>query len=405
MPEFRCRVATLTGEVVERVYVAADEAALRRDLESHDMMLLDVRRANPLVQQVARTLRLKGSISSREFLVFNKELSALVRAGLPIVPCLDILLERRKNPTFRRALTDVRERVKSGESLSEAFAAQGDLFPPLYSASLASGERSGEMASVLVRFIDYTHRVLTIQRKVVSALIYPAILGALSVGLVALMVFFIIPRFNEFLTGFNQELPLLTKVVVGTAMFCQSNWQLILVGTVGGGVGLLFWRRTPRGRLFFDQLKLRLPLVGPVVQNYAQNRFTRTLGTLQAGGIPLVTSLELSARAVANGVYERALERATTSVREGQPLWESLDKTGLISDINLQMIRVGESTGALVEMLQNASDFTDEEIDTQLSRLVTLIEPAMLVFMALVVATMLLSVYLPMIQLYGSRGL
>ena len=405
MPEFQCRVATLTGEVVERVYVAVDEAALRRELESHDMMLLNVRRANPFVQQLARALRLKGSISARDFLVFNKELSALVRAGLPIVPCLDILLERRKNPTFHRALTDVRERVKSGESLSEAFVAQGDLFPPLYSASLASGERSGEMASVLVRFIDYTQRVLAIQRKVVSALIYPAILGGLSVGLVALMVFFIIPRFNEFLTGFNQELPLVTKVVVGTAMFCQGNWQLILVAVVGGGVGLLFWRRTPAGRLFFDRLKLRLPLVGPVVQNYAQNRFTRTLGTLQAGGIPLVTSLELSARAVANGVYERALEQATTRVREGQPLWESLDKTGLISDINLQMIRVGESTGALVEMLQNASDFTDEEIDTQLSRLVTLIEPAMLVFMALVVATMLLSVYLPMIQLYGSRGL
>ena len=177
MPEFHCRVATMTGDVVERTYTAADEAALRRDLESHDMMLLDVRRANPLLQQLARALRLKGSISSREFLVFNKELSALVRAGLPIMTCLEILLERRKNPAFRRALTDVRERVKSGESLSEAFGAQGDLFPPLYSASLASGERSGEMASVLVRFIDYTQRVLTIQRKVISALIYPAILA------------------------------------------------------------------------------------------------------------------------------------------------------------------------------------------------------------------------------------
>jgi type IV pilus assembly protein PilC len=401
MPEFHCRVATMTGDVVERTYTAADEAALRRDLESHDMMLLDVRRANPLLQQLARALRLKGSISSREFLVFNKELSALVRAGLPIMTCLEILLERRKNPAFRRALTDVRERVKSGESLSEAFGAQGDLFPPLYSASLASGERSGEMASVLVRFIDYTQRVLTIQRKVISALIYPAILAVLSMGLIALMVFFIIPRFNEFLTGFNQELPLITKIVVGTAMFCQSNWQLIAAAAIGGGVGLLFWRRTPQGSLFFDRLKLRLPLVGSVVQNYAQNRFTRTLGTLQAGGIPLVTSLELSARAVGNGVYERELVQVTTKVREGQPLWESLDKTGLISDINLQMIRVGESTGALVEMLQNASDFTDEEIDTQLARLVTLIEPLMLVFMALVVATMLLSVYLPMIQLYG----
>jgi type IV pilus assembly protein PilC len=166
----------------------------------------------------------------------------------------------------------------------------------------------------------------------------------------------------------------------------------------------MMWGRTPGGRYFIDRLKLRLPLIGQVVRNYAQNRFTRTLGTLQAGGIPLVTSLELSGRAVGNTVYERELNEVTKKVREGGSLWESLDRTGLISDINLQMIRVGESTGALVEMLENASDFTDEEIDTQLSRLVTMIEPAMLVFMAVIVATMLLSIYLPMIQLYGASG-
>jgi type IV pilus assembly protein PilC len=397
-------VATPTGDVVERKYVAADESELRRDLENQDLMLLGLRRSHPLMLQLARLFRLKGSVSSREFLIFNKELSALVRAGLPIVPSLDILLERRKNTTFRQALLDIRERVKSGESLSEAFAAQGDMFPSLFSAGLASGERSGEMASVLARFIDYTQRVLAIQRKVVSALIYPAILMTLSIGLVALMIFFIIPKFNDFLKDFGQELPLITQVIVGFALFCKENWQIIVVVLITSTIGLMLWRRTPGGRYFFDRLKLRLPLVGQVVRNYAQNRFTRTLGTLQAGGIPLVTSLELSGGAVGNTVYERELHKATTKVREGGSLWESLDRTGLISDINIQMIRVGESTGALVEMLENASDFTDEEIDTQLTRLVTLIEPAMLVFMAIVVATMLLSIYLPMIQLYGAAG-
>ena len=401
MPEFLCRVAIGSGDVVERKYVAADEAALRRDLENQDLMLLDVRRSNPFLQQLARTLRVKGSIPSREFLIFNKELIALVRAGLPIVPSLTILLERRKNATFRHALMDIRERVKSGESLSEAFGAQGDLFPPLYSASLASGERSGEMASVLARFIDYTQRVLAIQRKVVSALIYPAILFTLSIGLVSLMVFFIIPKFNEFLKDFGQELPLITQIIVGIALFCQERWQFILAGTVTGFFGFMVWHRTPGGRYVMDNLKIRLPILGEIVRNYAQNRFTRTLGTLQAGGIPLVTSLELSSRAVGNVVFERELNKVTTKVREGEALWESLDKTGLISDINIQLIRVGESTGALVEMLENASEFTDEEIDTQLSRMVTMIEPAMLVFMAIIVATMLLSIYLPMIQLQG----
>ena len=402
MPEFLCRVATGTGDVVERKYVASDEAALRRDLENQDLMLLDVRRSNPFLQQLARTLRIKGSISSREFLIFNKELSALVRAGLPIVPTLTILLERRKNVAFRHALMDVRDRVKSGESLSEAFGAQGDLFPPLYAASLASGERSGEMASVLTRFIDYTQRVLAIQRKVVSALIYPAILFTLSIGLVALMIFFIIPKFNEFLQDFGEELPLITQIIVGFALFCQQRWQIIVAGVVVGFLGYVAWQRTPSGRYTIDNVKIRMPVFGGIVRNYAQNRFTRTLGTLQAGGIPLVTSLELSTHAVGNVVFERELGVVTTKVREGESLWESLDKTGLISDINIQMIRVGESTGALVEMLENASEFTDEEIDTQLSRMVTMIEPVMLVFMAIIVATMLLSIYLPMIQLYGA---
>jgi type IV pilus assembly protein PilC len=194
MPEFMCRVATPAGEVFERSYVAEDEAALRRDLDSQDLMVLDFRRRNPLLQQLAKTFRIKGNVSGREFLLFNQELSALVRAGLPIVPSLDILLERRKNEAFKRALLDVRDRVKSGEALSEAFTAQGDMFPPLYSASLASGERSGELANVLQRFIAYSQKLLGIQRKVVSALIYPIILLVLSSGLVALMVFFIIPK-------------------------------------------------------------------------------------------------------------------------------------------------------------------------------------------------------------------
>jgi type IV pilus assembly protein PilC len=164
----------------------------------------------------------------------------------------------------------------------------------------------------------------------------------------------------------------------------------------------MWWSRTERGTLALDRFKLNIPLVGSVIRNYAQNRFTRTLGTLQAGGIPLVNSLDLSARAVGSALFEKELLKVAGKVREGQALWESLEQTGLISDITIQMIKVGESTGSLVEMLNNASDFTDEEIDTQLTRLISLIEPLMLVFMAIVVATMLMSVYLPLIKAYGS---
>lgn len=404
MPEFTCRIATPSGEVFDKSYVAADEAGLRRDLENQDLMILSIQKQNPIFQSMSKMLRVGGGISSREFLFFNQELRALIGAGLPIVPSLDILLERRKNKVFRSALIDVRDRVKGGEALSDAFAAQGDLFPSLYPASLASGERSGELAAVLDRFVKYLHKVITIKRKVVSALIYPVILVTLAFALIALLVFFVIPRFKEFLDGFNTELPLLTRVVVGGSAFAVSNWYWLVGGTIAAFGLLMWWKSTDSGKLGFDRFKLRIPMAGTVLREYSQNRFTRTLGTLQAGGIPLVTSLELSARAVGNLVFERELLAVANKVREGEPLWESLDKTGLLSDIAIQMIKVGESTGAMDEMLTNASDFTDEEIDANLERMMAMVEPLMLVFMAVVVATMLLSIYYPLIKAYGNAG-
>jgi type IV pilus assembly protein PilC len=401
MPEFVCRVATPSGEVFDKVYAGSDETSLRRELENQELMILDVKRRNPIVQQLLRALHIQGSIASREFLFFNQELRALIHAGLPIVPSLDILLERRKNKTFRNSLIDIRDRVKGGEALSDAFAAQGDMYPPLYSASLASGERSGELASVIERFVAYLQKIISIRRKVISALIYPAILITLALCLIALMIFFIIPKFNEFLIDFGAELPLITQIVVNTSMFAVAQWKVIVGGGVGGFLVLSWWSRTESGRYAVDRFKLRLPLAGKVMSEYCQNRFTRTLGTLQAGGIPLVTSLELAARAVGNVVYEQALLGVAKKVREGEALWESLDETGLLSDITIQMVKVGESTGALDEMLQNASDFTDEEIDANLDRLMSMVEPLMLVFMALVVATMLLSIYYPLIQAYS----
>jgi type IV pilus assembly protein PilC len=405
VPEFVCRVATLNGEIFERSYVADDEGALRRDLDGQDLLLLDVRRRSALLRQLARTFRLRGTVSVREFLLFNQELRALIRAGLPIMASLEILQERRQNPAFRQALADIRDRVKAGEALSEAFAAQGELFPKLFSASLASAERSGEMVSVLSRYIDYTQKVLRIQRKVVSALIYPVILLVLAGALVAVMVFFVIPRFNEILADFGGDLPWITRAIVGGAMFAGRHWQLLVAALVAASVLVGLWNRSEGGRWVLDRFKLRLPLVGRIVANYAQNRFTRTLATLQAGGIPLVTSLELAARSVGHAVYERSLLAVAGDVREGKALWESLAATGLMSEIAVQMVKVGESTGALEEMLNDASDFTDEEIDTMLTRVMSLIEPLMLVFMAIVVGIMLLSIYLPLIQLYGqTRG-
>jgi type II secretory pathway component PulF len=215
------------------------------------------------------------------------------------------------------------------------------------------------------------------------------------------MIFKVIPTFASLFKELGTTLPWTTELLVNGSTFLQSMWQPLVVIVGGGLVSFFFWKRSPRGRLGFDRLKMRLPLVGGVIRDYAQNRFTRTLSTLLAGGIPLVTSLELAARAVGNHVLEQQLMAVTVRVREGQSLWESLERTGYISEMAVEMVKVGESTGSLVEMLDNASEFSEEEIDYRLSNMVTMIEPLMLVFMAVIVTGMILAIYMPLFQAVG----
>jgi type II secretory pathway component PulF len=353
MAEFRCRVATATGEILERTFESRDEVSLRRELEAKDYLILDVRTPSPLASRVAGLFRFKPRVSAKEFLLFNQELAALLRAGLPVLQSLDILLERRENPTFKAALQDIRERVKSGESLSEAFSAQGGLFPRLYAATLASGERSGELHTVLRRYIEFAKNLLAVRKKVVSALVYPIILVTLMVALMNVVVFYVLPKFQDFLGELNTELPLPTVILLSVAEFAVEYWPYLVGLVVGGFVLVALWRQTEGGKLALDRMSLRIPLVGGIINDYAQNRFTRTLATLQAGGIPLVQSVEMAARAVGNRLYETRLFAVAGKVREGQSLWESVEETGLTSHITVEMIKVGESAGALVAMIRN----------------------------------------------------
>jgi type IV pilus assembly protein PilC len=255
---------------------------------------------------------------------------------------------------------------------------------------------------VLKRYINYTRGIMAIRKKVVGALIYPAILVTASAIIVVIMLFYVIPTFASLFKDLGTTLPWTTQLLVDMATFLRSMWQFLLAGLVGALVAFTVWKRSPSGRIGFDRLRMRIPLIGPAIKDYAQNRFTRTLSTLLAGGIPLVTALELAARAVGNFVLEKELMAATMRVREGSALWESLERTGYISDMAIEMVKVGESTGALVEMLDNASEFSEEEIDFRLSKMVTLIEPLMLVFMALIVTGMILAIYMPLFQAVGS---
>jgi type IV pilus assembly protein PilC len=402
MPDYLCKVGTASGEIVERMYSAASETALRADLGARDLLVLSVRRRRGFASLLPGAGPRRGKIRAKEFLVFNQELAALLRAGMPILGSLDILIERRKNPVFRQALADIKEQVRGGASLSEAFSSHGDLFPAIYGSSLASGERSGELVSVLQRYIRYTKTMLSLRKKVVSAMVYPALLMALSLVLISFLMLWVLPKFSEFFVEMDSELPLLSRVLLGLAVFVRGSLWVLLGIAAAAVAAFLAWKRTPAGEMQVDRFKLRLPMVGAIWQKYAVSGFSRTLGTLLAGGIPLVQALEIARHAVGVRLFQDRLGEVIDRVREGRALWESLERSGLFTEMSLEMVRVGEQTGSLESMLTDISDFYDEEIDNDLQTIISLLEPLLLIFMGVIIATILMSIYLPLFKQYSA---
>lgn len=399
MTEFRVKVGWPDGSVAEQSVMALDGGAARLEVERRGGHVFEVKRKG---FSLAASRAKRGRVKMSEFLIFNQELIALLKAGLPVVRSFEILLERQKNPTLRRVLTDVRERVNSGMSISEAFAEEGDLFPRLYWTSLKAGEKSGEIEAVLRRYLKYQKTVVALTRKVVSTMVYPAILILLSIGLITILMTYVIPRFTEFFSDFNADLPLLTVVVLGVATFLRTH-ILILAASIGGGGYLASrWLKTTRGREWFDGVILKVPIVGGIFRRFAITQFTRSLGTLLGGGTPLVPALENAADAVGNRSVSRRVRDVVPRVREGRELWKTLEETGIFTDLTIEMIKVGESSGALEEMLSSVSEFYDEEIDLLLARVISFVEPVILVMMGGVIVTILLSVYLPMFRLMSA---
>jgi type IV pilus assembly protein PilC len=400
--EFRVKAGWPDGSVAEQSVMAIDGGAARMEVERRGGHVFEVKRQGFRLGGTKSPGKGHGHVKMSEFLIFNQELIALLKAGLPVVRSFEILLERQKSPTLRRVLADVRERVNSGMSISEAFAEEGDLFPRLFWTSLKAGEKSGEIESVLRRYVKYQKTVIALSRKVVSTLVYPAILILLSAGLITILMTYVIPRFTEFFADFNADLPMLTVVVLGAANFLKNN-ILIIAGVLGGGGFLVSrWAKTTAGREWFAAVILKLPIVGGIFRRFAITQFTRSLATLLGGGTPLVPALENSADAIGNRAVSRKVREVVPKVREGRELWKTLEETGIFTDLTIEMIKVGESSGALEEMLLSVSEFYDEEIDLLLARVISFVEPAILVIMGGVIVTILLSVYLPMFRLMSA---
>ena len=395
-PQFSVRAGWPDGSVGEEAVLASDARAARSEVERRGGHVFDVRRRGLALAGGAGR---RGRIKTADFLVFNQEMIALLKAGLPVVHSLEILLERQESPVLRRVLADIRDKINSGSSLSDAFAAQGDLFPRLYWTSLKAGEKSGEIEAVLRRYQKYQKTLMALARKVVSTLVYPVILIALSAVLITILMTFVIPRFSTLFEDFGGELPLLTLIVIRTAGFLRDNVVWLAAGLAVGGFFLTRWLRTNIGREWRDATALRLPVVGGIFRRFAITQFTRSLSTLLGGGTPLVPSLENASDAIGNRFIAKRVREVVPRVREGGELWRALESTGIFTNLTIEMIKVGESSGALEEMLGSVSEFYDEEIDVLLARVISFVEPVILVVMGGVIVTILLSVYLPIFRL------
>jgi type IV pilus assembly protein PilC len=392
--DYLCKVGTPAGEVVEQTFSARDEASLRADLEQQGYYLFSIRRglglsALPMVRARVRTDTL---------LIFSQELAALLKAGLPLLQSLDVMLERQREPTFRRSLATIREKVKSGIALSDAFRAEGELYPPIFSASLVAGERSGSMDGVLRRFSQYLRLNQSLKKKAISASVYPLVLLAMMTVLVVVMLVYVIPQFQGFYEGLGAELPLPTKVVMGMAVGFRSYLPWILLGLGIAVVGGWYWFRRDASGAIVDRALLRIPYLGPLMRMYATSQLSRTLSTLLAGGLPLLNALEVAAASIGNRAMAQAVGGATGRIREGASLTSALESTHMIEALPLEMVKVGEQTGALGDMLGAVSDFYDEELDNRIATMLSLVEPVLLVLMAVIVAGLLLAFYLPMFE-------
>jgi type IV pilus assembly protein PilC len=405
MAEFICRLGTPAGEVVTRTIEAPGVHEARARLEREGFRVFNV--TPPKTSGVAALTRFGRAgahprVKANDFLLFNQQLAALVRAGIPILQAITMLRKRAASARLRMVLGEVEDQIRGGAALSQAFASQGGVFPRIYTASILAGERSGALDEVLSRYVNYMRRNVALRRKIRGALAYPTFLLFASGCMVTFLTVYVVPRMSELFIGFGNELPTVTQIVVGISRWLSSNvlWFGPLI--IGGAVVLSIWSRTPSGKLTVSTLILKIPLAGSLAVQLSVAQATRSLATLLAGGITLVESWEIASESITNLELRRRSASILPMIREGRSFTESLETSNWMPPLAIDMIGIGERSGSLREMLDEVAVFYDAESEVRLEQLTTTLEPAILVVMGGVVVTILLAIYLPIIQSISS---
>ncbi|HEY2118284.1 MAG TPA: type II secretion system F family protein [Candidatus Acidoferrum sp.] len=393
MGEFVCRVADANGRVFSHVEAAGTIEEARHKLADRGLFVYSVKSRSSLVSGFFG-FRKDRKIGGNDFLILNQQFNTLIKAGLPILRSLDLLATRATAPKLRPVLTQIRDRVREGKSLSEAVDEAG-VFSKVYSTAILAGEKSGNLSGVLDYYIAYQRVSTGVKKKIVASLVYPALLIIVATVIVTYLVTAVVPKFALLYNDLGVELPgatrLLINITVGYRYYILGALALVVLA----GIGVFFWSRSEQGGVAFDRLLFKIPIIGETLLKFQVSQFCRTLATLLTGGTPLVSALSTSSESITSRLVKETVGKSTQLVREGESLHSALSSSGVMPDMALDMIEVGESSGALAPMLNSVAEFYEDEVSLRLGAMVSLIEPLLLVFMGILVAFILISLYLP----------
>lgn len=401
MSTFKCKILTRDGQSQEKTLIAQDSGSLKAYLEREGFFVVQIRRSDGLGAMIkggmpGRRIRLK------DLMTFNQEFSVLIKAGMPILAALDVIIEKRGGDEFTRVLSEVRNDISGGASLSEAFGKHTHLFSGLYISSLKAGEKSGDVGPSIARYVEYIKKVMAIRKKIVTASVYPVILTTVSVFAVLFLLVYVVPSFTGTYFEAGTELPRLTRVLVGVSERMRELFPYLLLLVIGLALGGRAYARTGTGRAAVDKAKLGIPFLGTIFADYSLSKMARTLATVLHGGLTLLDSLRISAGTLDNRYLEEKLDLAAEDIERGTSFSEAISKTGAFPKLALRLLEAGEKSGALEQVLNEIADYYENEIDARLSILTSSIEPALMVVMGLLIGFIVLAMYMPIFQMAGT---
>ena len=404
MAVFTYRVAKPDGSTLNGHIEGDEESSVRARLESQGLLVFKLQRRGMGASAASGTSWSWGKLPLGEFLIFNQELLALVKSGLPVLRVWDLLIERAGHAGFQQVLRDVRENIRGGSSASDALARHPAFFPELYVATIKTGEHSGNLAEVLQRYVVYLKLMIGLRQKVMKALSYPLFLILIGVGVIGFLLTYVMPTFVSVYGESAQTLPWATQTLLDVVKHAETRLVPLALVLAGLAVGARAYYATPAGRLTVDRLMLKVPLLGPIAVKHNTVQLTRTLGTILASGIPLVDALQSAKGAVSNRWIAKGMAGAVNDIREGVTLAAAVDRPKVLPKLAVEMLSVGEETGSLDVMLRDVAEFYEADLDTRLTQLTTWIEPALLVVMGVLVGGIVIVMYLPVFQMAGTVG-